>query len=130
MKGDKIATIIFVTAVVGTLGFGVWYAFGSNWASKNFGRTISETVPAKVVNVTWKDESLWILHRAPREGEVSEVLTFQEYSNLGILQGKVVITEKFEVEKEPESVKELKEIQARQLAKLRHDLKEFEKGEK
>lgn len=47
----------------------------------------------KIVSVTWKETDLWYLIRPAREGEKPEVLTFQEDSNLGLLEGKVTFTE-------------------------------------
>lgn len=47
----------------------------------------------KLINVTWKDEDMWILTRPMREGEREEIYKFAEKSNLGILQGEVIIVE-------------------------------------
>lgn len=47
----------------------------------------------KLVNVTWKNDSLWTLTRPIREGEVLETHTFQESSALGLMEGKVVLVE-------------------------------------
>lgn len=47
----------------------------------------------KVLNVTWKDDSLWILTRPTKTNEKPETLIFQEESAYGFIEGKVVITE-------------------------------------
>jgi len=105
-----------VAGVVSILGLIGWAIYSSNWTVKQLGGTIKESIPAKVINVTWKESNMWVLYRGipakvinvtwkesnmwvlyrePRDGEKPEVLTFQEYSNLGIVQGKAVITEIF-----------------------------------
>jgi len=84
-----------VAGVVSILGLIGWAIYSSNWTVKQLGGTIKESIPAKVINVTWKESNMWVLYREPRDGEKPEVLTFQEYSNLGIVQGKAVITEIF-----------------------------------
>jgi competence protein ComGC len=98
-RGITIVELLYILFIVGILVILIWTICGSNWTAKRFGGTINEKVSAKVINITWKDNNLWVLHREPREGEKPEVLTFQEYSNLGILQGKVMITETFEATK-------------------------------
>lgn len=67
-----------------------------NWKAKQAGGTAVYYVEAneKVVNVTWKDEHLWIVTRARKEGEVPETFNFREKSNYGILEGTVKIIEK------------------------------------
>jgi hypothetical protein len=87
-----IAAVAIVIALLATF-------FGANFWAKSFGGTINVESREKVVNATWKESNLWILTRPPVPGDKPVTLTFQEYSNLGILQGKVVITEKFKEQK-------------------------------
>lgn len=47
----------------------------------------------KLMTITWKDSELWYLTRPMKDDEEAEVLTFQEKSEFGVLEGKVVITE-------------------------------------
>ena len=42
----------------------------------------------KFINITWKENNLWVLV------EKENTYIFKEYSNMGILQGKVIINEK------------------------------------
>ena len=66
-----------------------------NERTRNFGgtQTVKLDKGWKVENVTWKDESLWILVRPSREGEKPETHTFFEQSSYGIAQGKVLVVE-------------------------------------
>jgi len=64
--------------------------------AKTFGGTATVDLPAnqKVVCATWKNSDLWILTRPRRSGEGPETLMLRESSSFGLLEGKVVITEK------------------------------------
>lgn len=66
-----------------------------NARSRNYGGTSNIDLPTgqKLVTATWKEANLWYLTRPAKEGETPEVLTLQESSNLGIMQGKVVFKE-------------------------------------
>lgn len=48
----------------------------------------------KLVNVTWKENNMWILTRQMKESEIPENYRFEEQSSYGILQGTVYISEK------------------------------------
>jgi hypothetical protein len=48
----------------------------------------------KLVNVTWKESSLWVLTRPRRADEFPETYTFQEKSAFGVVQGVVVLQER------------------------------------
>lgn len=76
----KISLLIVLIAVV-TLS-------SCNYFSKHFGGTVTVKVPVncEVVNVTWKESSLWILYR----DTTNNSLFFVEDSNFGILNGKVI----------------------------------------
>ena len=43
----------------------------------------------KFINVTWKDNNIWVLV----ENENENVYVFKEYSSMGILNGRVIIKE-------------------------------------
>ena len=68
---------------------------GCNMMAKSYGGTTSVDLPTgqKLTEVTWKDNSLWYLTRPMREGEEAETWTFQEKSNSGIMEGKVILKE-------------------------------------
>ena len=77
------------------LGAGYWFFFGSNAAARRFGGTqqIKLEKGQKFVNMTWKDESLWIITRPMHQDENAEKYEFKEHSNLGVLNGKVLVEE-------------------------------------
>ena len=66
-----------------------------NWMAKHWGGTLElHAEPGtKVINVTWKNEDIWVVTRPMRDDEHAEVVTFREYSRTGILSGKVVVHE-------------------------------------
>lgn len=63
--------------------------------AKKFGGTITVTLPpgTKLMSATWKESNLWYQYRPMRIGEVPETSTFQEDSNYGINEGKVIFVE-------------------------------------
>lgn len=68
---------------------------GCNWTAKHIGGEANIELPAgqKLVEATWKGDSLWCLTRPMREGEEPETWTLQEDSNYGVLEGTVTIKE-------------------------------------
>ena len=67
-----------------------------NVRAKAYGGTMTVEIDKdqKLVNASWKRESLWILTRARKEGEVPETYKYAERSTFGILEGAVIIQEK------------------------------------
>lgn len=63
--------------------------------AKNFGGSaeINVTKGQKVVNVTWKEDDIWVLTKPMSETDSAEVYTFTESSSLGIMEGSVTIRE-------------------------------------
>jgi hypothetical protein len=45
----------------------------------------------KFINVTWKNDNIWVL---TQKANSPKTYTFTEYSNMGVLEGEVIITEK------------------------------------
>lgn len=66
-----------------------------NYQARQGGGTMTIKLPPgqKFINATWKDNDLWYLTRSMHAGEQAESFTFQEKSNLGIIEGKVVFEE-------------------------------------
>ena len=66
-----------------------------NHQARAWGGTETITLPknAKLENMTWKNDSLWVLTRTMRDGESAETHTFKEYSAWGMWQGSVVVKE-------------------------------------
>lgn len=48
----------------------------------------------KLVNLSWKTDSLWILTRTRKADEPVEKYEYKENSTFGVLEGKVTIVEK------------------------------------
>ena len=82
-------------AVLATIVFVLLGCSGCNMMAKSYGGTTSVDLPTgqKLTEVTWKDNSLWYLTRPMREEEEAETWTFQEQSNSGIMEGKVILKE-------------------------------------
>ena len=57
--------------------------------TRNFGGHSTQSIPAgtTLMNITWKQDNMWILYHDPKTGNC----VFQESSNMGILQGSVTI---------------------------------------
>ena len=68
---------------------------GCQWTSRVAGGTAHIDLPAdqKLVNASWKGNSVWVLTRHKRQGEVPETYTYKESSVVGVIQGTVIITE-------------------------------------
>lgn len=66
-----------------------------NSRARNYGGTAQVDLPAntKLIGATWKNDELWYLYRPAREGEKPEMLTLQESSSFGIIEGKVIFKE-------------------------------------
>lgn len=67
----------------------------SQWTSRNLGGDYTHELPKgeKLVNVTWKEDSLWYLTRPMDEGEEVETYKFQADSVFGVFEGTVTIVE-------------------------------------
>ena len=81
--------------VIGLLGLIAFGLTGCNAMSRSFGGTINVNIPEnqKLVQATWKESSLWYLTKPMKQEDVAETYTFQEDSNFGVLEGKVVFKE-------------------------------------
>lgn len=64
--------------------------------TKNWGGSMNiELEPnQKLIEVTWKDDSLWLLTKDMQEQDIAENYRFQEKDVTGILEGTVFIKEK------------------------------------
>lgn len=67
----------------------------SQWTARNFGGDYDVTLPEnqKLVDVAWKEDSLWYLTRPMKDEEEAETYTFQEDAVMGVLEGTVTIKE-------------------------------------
>lgn len=57
-------------------------------------QTITLEKNQRLVNITWKDQNLWILTREREENESPRTYTYKENSLMGILEGQITIKEK------------------------------------
>lgn len=75
--------------------------------AKNFGGTINIDLEPndKLLEITWKDDSLWILTKQMQENDIAEEYKFQEKDSLGLLEGTVTIKE---TKLSPEEMEEFK----------------------
>ena len=91
---EKASNIYLAIAFVSLMGL-VAISCTKNQRVKKFGGTATIELPAnqKLVHVTWKDANLWYLTRPMKEGEIPETYTFQEKSNLGMIEGTFKIKE-------------------------------------
>lgn len=83
---------LMAIALTGMVLFG---ATGCQSAAKNFGGSYTETLPQgqKLINATWKEDSLWYLTRPMKEDEEAETYTFKQDTEFGIMEGTVTIKE-------------------------------------
>ena len=68
---------------------------GCNFAARTFGGTITVNLPdnQKLVNATWKNNSLWYLTKPMKGEDVAETYTFKEDANFGVMEGTVTFVE-------------------------------------
>ena len=73
-----------------------WFSCTDNDMAKNYGGTVKYEIPAgqKFVNATWKDADLWIITTDRTDSSLPRTYTMTEKSSYGVMEGKVVITEK------------------------------------
>ena len=66
-----------------------------NQRARNFGGSATEKLRPgrKLVNVTWKQDNMWLLTRPMTTNDVAETYKFAESSSFGLVQGDVTIIE-------------------------------------
>lgn len=69
---------------------------GCQFGARSFGGTHTIELPKneKLELITWKDDELWYLTRPMREGEKAETWIYQESTDFGVVEGKVIIKER------------------------------------
>lgn len=92
MFKSKITKEVLFTLIV---SLSIFSCTGNNRA-KNWGGTHKiELEPGqKLVDVTWKETSLWYMTKPMNSTDVPETYEFIEDSNWGIVEGKVIFIEK------------------------------------
>lgn len=68
---------------------------GSQHLAKKYGGEATLDLPKgeKLVNITWKDDSLWYLTRPMTKEDKGETYKFKESSAFGILEGSITVKE-------------------------------------
>ena len=92
MSKLQITGIVLFVLIMGTAAFS---AAQPQSRARYLGGEMDHDLPAgeKLVEVTWKDDSLWFLTREMKDGEEAEDYTFSESDNLGVLEGRIYIHE-------------------------------------
>ena len=95
MKKAIAGFIYFILLVVFLV---IMFAFGGctdNTRVRKYGGTAELTLQQgqKLVNLTWKDNNLWVLTKPMTETDKEETYTFQEESRFGVLEGSYIIHE-------------------------------------
>ena len=81
--------------ILAIMGAASIFGCTDNTRARHFGgtETVVLTSGDKLVNVTWKENSLWVLTRKMRAEEQPETYSFSEKSGWGILEGQLIIKE-------------------------------------
>jgi len=89
MKSKLLVIITLLSCLLST-------ACTENSRARAFGGTQNIDLPQgqKLVNVTWKENSLWILTTKRPDSEKAKSYKFQEKNSFGALEGTVNINEK------------------------------------
>ena len=68
---------------------------GCQTVAKNLGGTTTVDLDEnrKLIECTWKEDSLWFLTKEMKEDDIAETYEFKESSNFGIIEGTVIIKE-------------------------------------
>lgn len=90
MKKVWIKTIILAIAIFLAIAFSGCNAIARQWGGTT---TVNLEPGRKFVDITWKDNSLWVLTKEMDEGDTAETYYFEEDANFGILEGTVIIVE-------------------------------------
>ena len=66
-----------------------------NMKVKEFGGTAEMYLQKgeKLVNMTWKEDNLWILTKPMTDTDIAETYTFSEKSSLGVMEGTYIVHE-------------------------------------
>lgn len=89
------ATKAGIVLIILILGWSFLRGCSEQSMTKNYGSEMEMTLEPnrKLVEITWKDDSLWYLTREMKEDEEAEEYLFQEKDSLGMLEGTVVVKE-------------------------------------
>lgn len=77
------------------LGIIIISTIGCNISARQFGGSMTVDLPKgkKLIECTWKENSLWYLTRDMKENDIEEIYEFKEDSQWGAIEGTVTIKE-------------------------------------
>lgn len=76
------------------ISFGLVSCTDNKMARKYGGsETINLPIGEKLVNITWKEDDLWLLTSNMNPEDSAHIYNFQEKSNWGLMEGKITIVE-------------------------------------
>ena len=86
----KIFIVVMLITLIASLT-----ACTSNTSARYYGgtTTIKLDPNRKFVDITWKEDSLWVLTKPMLESDIAETYYFEEDSRYGLWEGTVVIKE-------------------------------------
>ena len=93
-EGEKFGYVFIVLFVI-LCGVGLLRGCSAQGVARSWGGTYDvELEPNdKLMEVTWKDDELWILTKKMTDSDVAEEYSFYEKSPLGIIEGEVHLKE-------------------------------------
>jgi len=93
MKNFKKGKIFLALVIM--CGALVFASCTKNTRARAWGGEMTISVPAgqKLVNVTWKENDVWILTRPMRTDESPETYSFYEKSKWGLMEGEIKLIE-------------------------------------
>ena len=94
-KNSNLIIVAYIGILVVIIGLCAFILFTKQSRVKNFGgeMTYDLDVNQKLIEVTWKDNDLWILTKDMSNNDVAESYTFKESSSTGIFEGTIYINE-------------------------------------
>lgn len=94
-KNSNLSIVAYIGILVVIIGLCAFILFTKQSRVKNFGgeMTYDLDVNQKLIEVTWKDNDLWILTKDMSNNDVAESYTFKESSSTGIFEGTIYINE-------------------------------------
>jgi hypothetical protein len=81
--------VIYIMVVIG------FTSCTQNEIARNYGgsETIKLPVGEKLVNITWKEEHLWVLTTDMKSDDSAHIYNFKEKSSWGVMEGNITIVE-------------------------------------
>lgn len=92
MSENKIVSALVAVVIIGIVSIG--WSCSENYRVKKWGGKAEIVLEnKKLINISWKNNDLWLLTRVMKSNDNVEVYHYIEKSSLGILQGEYIIKE-------------------------------------